>query len=59
MQFLLAEGDQREGCEGTAERKKTSVVEECQNDAENRETLVAVNHLTKSFSIGKEMCIKL
>ena len=36
MQFLLAEGDQREGCEGTAERKKTSVVEECQNDAENR-----------------------
>ena len=50
---FLAEGDQREGCEGTAERKKTSVVEECQNDAENRETLVAVNHLTKSFSIGK------
>lgn len=29
------------------------MVEECQNDAENRETLVAVNHLTKSFSIGK------
>ena len=29
------------------------VMEECQNDAENRETLVAVNHLTKSFSIGK------
>ena len=52
MQFLFAEGDQREGCEETAERKKTSVVEECQNDAENRETLVAVNHLTKS-SIGK------
>lgn len=50
---FLAEGDQREGCEETAERKKTSVVEECQNDAENRETLVAVNHLTKSFSIGK------
>ena len=50
---FLAEGDQREGCEETAERKKTSMVEECQNDAENRETLVAVNHLTKSFSIGK------
>jgi len=50
---FLAEGDQREGCEETAECKKTSVVEECQNDAENRETLVAVNHLTKSFSIGK------
>ena len=50
---FFAEGDQREGCEETAERKKTSVVEECQNDAENRETLVAVNHLTKSFSIGK------
>ena len=50
---FFAEGDQREGCEGTAERKKTSVVEECQNDAENRETLLAVNHLTKSFSIGK------
>lgn len=50
---FLAEGDQREGCEETAERKKISVVEECQNDAENRETLVAVNHLTKSFSIGK------
>ena len=50
---FLAEGDQREGCEETAERKKTSVAEECQNDAENRETLVAVNHLTKSFSIGK------
>ncbi len=33
---FLAEGDQREGCEETAERKKTSVVEECQNDAENR-----------------------
>ena len=29
------------------------MAEECQNDAENRETLVAVNHLTKSFSIGK------
>ena len=41
---FLAEGDQREGCEETAERKKASVVEECQNDAENRETLVAVNH---------------
>lgn len=50
---FFAEGYQREGCEETAERKKTSVVEECQNDAENRETLVAVNHLTKSFSIGK------
>ena len=50
---FLAEGDQREECEKTAERKKTSMVEECQNDAENRETLVAVNHLTKSFSIGK------
>lgn len=50
---FLAEGDQREGCEETAEREKTSVAEECQNDAENRETLVAVNHLTKSFSIGK------
>ena len=50
---FLVEGDQREGCEETAERKKTSVAEECQNDAENRETLVAVNHLTKSFSIGK------
>jgi len=56
---FLAEGDQREGCEETAERKKASVVEECQNDAENRETLVAVNHLTKSFSIGKRMYIKL
>ena len=50
---FLTEGDQREGYEETAERKKTSVVEECQNDAENGETLVAVNHLTKSFSIGK------
>ena len=30
---FLAEGDQREGCEETAERKKTSVVEECQNKA--------------------------
>lgn len=50
---FCAEGDQREGYEETAERKKTSVVEECQNDAENGETLVAVNHLTKSFSIGK------
>ena len=50
---FLSGGDQREGCEETAERKKTSVAEECQNDAENRETLVAVNHLTKSFSIGK------
>ena len=50
---FLAEGYQREGCEETAEREKTSVAEECQNDAENRETLVAVNHLTKSFSIGK------
>ena len=52
---FLAEGDQREGCEGTAERKKTSVVEECQNDAENRETLAAVNHLTISDTCrGKE-----
>lgn len=55
---FLAEGDQREGCEETAERKKASVVEECQNDAENRETLVAVNHLTKSFPLEKEMCTK-
>ena len=50
---FLAEGDQREGYEETTESKKASVVEECQNDAENGETLVAVNHLTKSFSIGK------
>lgn len=51
---FLAEGDQREGCEETAEREKTSVAEECQNDAENRETLVAVNHLTKSFPLEKK-----
>ena len=51
---FLAEKDQREGYVETAERKKTSVAEECQNAAENREILVDVKHLSKTFSFGKK-----
>ena len=51
---FLAEKDQREGYVETAERKKTSVAEECQKAAENREILVDVKHLSKTFSFGKK-----
>ena len=51
---FLAEGDQREGCEETAEHEKTFLAEKCQNAVENREILVDVKHLSKTFSFGKK-----
>ena len=51
---FLAEGDQREGYTQTAEHEKTFLAEECQNAAENREILVDVKHLSKTFSFGKK-----
>ena len=53
---FLAEGDQREGCEETAERKKTSVVEECQNDAENRGDFSGCKSSHEKFFHWKKKC---
>ena len=51
---FLTEGDQREGYAQTAEHEKTFLAEKCQNAVENREILVDVKHLSKTFSFGKK-----